>query len=388
MRRGRPSWHERPEQVGFVPTVPVALRLDADAEPRAWVGSSWRRKVDVPACRLVWVGDVISSPGPWPGWQVEILVAPLTGSPSMLELQALTVPISVVGLLFVGRVLREPEYRAPPSGFGGPGPGQHCLGSEWIVELSFGTPQTAIVSAAELGLALAPLPAHVADWPACVTSDPHSGRLVIIPCWEIFRYYYAQSPVVARQVLEFPRWRAGMFERLLSYFDGHRFREVVRANVPSPMAAEQLRSIGRDAVVAYARRGRIQLRIMPPLVSPTTLQVVGLPAVLAGREVLVVQQILDSRALGDGAGIRWWSLPVLPRFESRVEYVAWWVMYYAGDLRTAIVPPLASWEAFVETVEQAPHTLALCEDPWALRTALLQTLARKRAFVSVADRYA
>jgi hypothetical protein len=63
-------------------------------------------------------------------------------------------------------------------------------------------------------------------------------------------------------------------------------------------------------------------------------------------------------------------------------------MYYSGDLHAAIVPPPTSWEAFVETVERAPHTLALCEDPWALRTALLQTFARRRAFVSVADPYA
>jgi hypothetical protein len=75
-----------------------------------------------------------------------------------------------------------------------------------------------------------------------------------------------------------------------------------------------VRAIGRNAVVAYACRGRTQLKVVPPSVGRTTLEVVGLPAVLAGREALVVQQILDSRALGDGAGIRWWSQPVLPRF--------------------------------------------------------------------------
>jgi hypothetical protein len=333
------------------------------------------------------VGDVVRSPEPWPGWQVEILVAPLTGSPAILELKKLAVPISVVGLLSVGRVLREPEYKPPTNGFGGPGPERHCLGSEWIVELTFGSPQTTLASAAELGLSVAPLPPQAADWPACVTSDPRSGRLVVIPCWEIFRFYYARSPVVARQVLEFPRWRQGTLERLMGYFDGQRFREVVRSNVPSDTAAAQLQAIGRNAVVAHARRGRIQLRVLPPSAGPTTLEVVGLPTVLGGREALVVQQILDSRALAQGAGIAWWAQPVVPYFGSMLEHAAWWTMYFTGSLRTAIVPAPASWEAFADVLERAPQTLALCEDPWVLRTALLQTLARKRAFVSVEDRY-
>ena len=292
----------------------MALRLDADAEPRAWSSNSWRHKVVLPPCRLVWVGDVVRSPSLRLGWEVEILVAPLIGSPRMFELQKLTVPIRAVGLLSVGRVLYDTQQKQPSIGFGGPGPEQRCLGSEWTVELPLGWPQTAIVSAAELGLTLAPLPPHAGDWAACVTSDARSGRLVVIPCWEIFRYYYAQSPVVARQVMEFARWRAGMLERLLGYFDGHRFLERVRDKVPPSMtAAEQLQAVGRNAVVAYARRGRIELRVLPPVVGPTVLEVVGVPAVLDRCEALVVQQILDSRALEHGTGIRWWSQPVLPR---------------------------------------------------------------------------
>ena len=41
---------------GFAPAVPVALRLDPDPERRTWYGG-WRRKIELPACRLVWVGD-------------------------------------------------------------------------------------------------------------------------------------------------------------------------------------------------------------------------------------------------------------------------------------------------------------------------------------------
>src|SRR5664280_1484102 len=67
-------------------------------------------------------------------------------------------------------------------------------------------PETSIVNAAALGLKVWPLPPHFADFPLCVTSDPSTGKLVLIPCWELFRFYYAQMPAVARLVLEFPRW--------------------------------------------------------------------------------------------------------------------------------------------------------------------------------------
>jgi hypothetical protein len=102
------------------------------------------------------------------------------------------------------------------------------------------------------------------------------------------------------------------------------------------------------------------------------------------HEALFVQQILESRALSEGQpGIRWWSEPVEPVFHSQLEHLAWWVMYFAGRLPRELTPPLASWEAFAELAERAPDVLGIrrIEDPSALRVALLQALARQRAFV-------
>lgn len=185
-RRGRPSLRERPERVEFAPAVPVALRLDPDPEQRNWYGG-WRRKMELPACRLVWVGNAIPTPGKWSGWHVEILVTSLTSPADALNLQVLAVPISVLGLLTVGRVLEDPSHERRPHSFGGPGPQLRFLGSEWTIELDFGSLQTSIVSAADLGLCVSPLPPRFADSPLCVTSDPSTGKLVLITCWELFR---------------------------------------------------------------------------------------------------------------------------------------------------------------------------------------------------------
>ena len=118
-RRGRPPLRERPEQVGFAPVVPLALRLDPDPEQRIWYGS-WRRKIELPACRLVWVGDAIPAPGTSPGWHVEVLVTPLTSSSDAPQPPVLTLPMSVLGLLTVGRVLEDPSQEKPAHGFGRP----------------------------------------------------------------------------------------------------------------------------------------------------------------------------------------------------------------------------------------------------------------------------
>ncbi len=194
-------------------------------------------------------------------------------------------------------VLKDPTQAEPPQGFTGPGPEPRFLGSEWIIELCFGPPQTSLVTAAAMGLTVTPLPPRFADAPLCVTGDPGSGKLVLIPCWEIFRFYYAQAPVIARQVFEFPRWTDETFERLLGYFGGHHFQEVARPSVPSLDAATQLRAIGRNAAVSYACSGSVQIRAVPPFAGPTVLEVVGLPTVAGDRDALFVQQILASRAL-------------------------------------------------------------------------------------------
>jgi hypothetical protein len=202
--------------------------------------------MELPACGLVWVDDAVPAPGRTPGWHVEILVTPLTSSPDAPALQILTVPMSVLGLLTVGRVLADPSQEKSPHRFGSPGPEQSFLGSAWIIELCFGSPQTSIVSAAALGLTVSPLPPHFTDSPLCVTSDPSSGKLVPIPVWELFWFYYAQMPAVARLVPEFPRWTDTTLERLLGYFDGLRFQNsVARASVLCSRPSRTSRAITR-----------------------------------------------------------------------------------------------------------------------------------------------
>lgn len=51
--------------------------------------------------------------------------------------------------------------------------------------------------------------------------------------------------MVARQVLEFPRWRDGMLERLMGFFDGQRFREVVQMGRRSAAQGTPIRSPAR-----------------------------------------------------------------------------------------------------------------------------------------------
>jgi hypothetical protein len=76
-RRGPPSLRERPQFVAFAPAVPVALRLDPEPQARISSARSWRCKVDLPACRLVWIGDVVRSPGQRLGWHVDVVVTPV-----------------------------------------------------------------------------------------------------------------------------------------------------------------------------------------------------------------------------------------------------------------------------------------------------------------------
>jgi hypothetical protein len=195
-RRGRPTLRERPQYVAFTPVEPLALRLDPDPEPSFTRRFRWRRNVSLPPCRLVWVGDVVGPPAASYGWHVEALVAPLSTAPSAPALCVLPLPITTLEVLTVGRVLKEE-----------PASEQRFLGSEWSIELWFGPSETSIASLDALGLRLEPLPARYGASPLCVSADPSSGRLVLLPCWKIFRFYYASAPAVARLAFEFPGGR-------------------------------------------------------------------------------------------------------------------------------------------------------------------------------------
>ena len=165
---------------------------------------------------------------------------------------------------------------------------------------------------------------HVVRYGAspCVISDPSTGKLVLIPCWEIFRFYYGQMPAVARLVLEFPRWTEETLERLLGFFDGHRFKNsVARPSVPGLPAATQLRAIGRDAAVSYARRGRVQIRAVPPFAGPATLEVVGHPTMVGSTKPSSFRRSLSRGhcprvSRGSSGGPSRWSPPSIRRWNT------------------------------------------------------------------------
>ena len=116
----------------------------------------------------------------------------------------LTLPLTLLPFLSVGRVLKEPPGSDEPSSRyvkGGPSRERRFLGNEWSIDLWFGSGAESIKTATELpALAIATLADHpdFADAPLYVVTDAARRRLVAIPCWEIFRVYYAGAPRVAR----------------------------------------------------------------------------------------------------------------------------------------------------------------------------------------------
>jgi len=343
-RRGHPALAEPPQQVVFTPSWPLRLRLDPDGQPFIQNESWWRQKPQVPPCRLVWIGDFVPSSGLHTTPHVEALVQLFTSPPgafSVIQLPAVSLP-----LLSVGRVLKAKPGHAESrrSLRDGPGYERRFLGNEWSVDVWFGIGAERITTAAELpALAIATLAEHphFADSPLYVLRDPAARRVVAIPCWEIFRAYYG-APLVARLILEFPRWPAGTLEQLLLTFDGHRFAGMARrtAGTPAPTAAtrlhdagarEQLLAVGREAAISYATTGRARIRARPPCAGPVTLRCVGIPLAEGDDELLFVQQIIASEpAPRAKPGISWWPVPVRPLFRSHAEAAAWWGAYRCG----------------------------------------------------------
>jgi hypothetical protein len=267
---------EPPQQVAFVPSWPLRLRLEPDGEPFAYQEDGWRQKFDLPACRLVWIGDLVDSSSDSETPQVRALVR-LFPESSEDRFTELTLPLTLLPFLSVGRMLKEPPGPDEAGGrHGGPCRERRFLGNEWSVDVWFGSGAQSIKTARELPtLAIATLAAHrdFADAPLYVVTDAARKRLVAIPCWEIFRVYYAGAPWVARLLFDFPRWKAGTLERMLRSFDGHEFfgpakpgsadRDRIGDRQRDAYAAQQLLAVGRETVVAYAMTGRAQIRAVP-----------------------------------------------------------------------------------------------------------------------------
>jgi hypothetical protein len=344
-RRGHPALTEPPQQVDFVPSWPLRLRLEPDGGPFAYQEDGWRQKFDLPACRLVWVGDVVGSSDQSGIPHVRALVRPL---PEFAEdpFTELTLPLTALPFLSVGRVLKEPPGSNEPTSRyvkGGPSRERRFLGNEWSVDVWFGSGAQSIKAVGELpALAIATLADYpdFADAPLYVVTDAARRRLVAIPCWEIFRVYYAGAPRVARLLFDFPRWKAGTLEQMLRSFDGHRFfgpaGPVSEANRQRDAhAAGQLLAVGRETAISYATTGRAQIRAVPPVAGPTRLRCVGIPFALDG---FAADRVLRSGAGGStgdrlvvGAGSA--AVPIACRSRRLVGSLSLWCG--AGSARNA-----------------------------------------------------
>ena len=197
----------------------------------------------------------------------------------------------------------------------GPGPPVRFPRDQWRIELWLDRFGTVVVTAAEIpAIAIATLAGYppFQSAPCCVVADRRARRVVVVPCWEILRFYYAQSPAVRNAVFGFPTWGPDTARALLDWFDGHVFCGGRRRNVRrrerwhGGYAARQLAAIGRDAAVAFMLTGRAQIRAIPPFSGSTRLLAVGVEAQLGEFAALFVQQILESEPWQNAPGvIRW-----------------------------------------------------------------------------------
>jgi len=320
-RRGHPALAEPPQQVAFVSSWPLRLRLEPDGGPFAYQEGGGRQKIALPACRLVWIGDVVGSSDDSETAHVRALVQLSAESPED-PFTELTLPLRALPFLSVGRVLKEPPGSEEPRSRyirGGPSRERRFLGDEWSLDVWFGSGAQSIKSAGELpALALATLADYpdFADSPLDVVTDGARRRLVAIPCWEIFRVDDAGAPGVARLLFDFPRWKAGTPERMLRSFDGHRFIGPARpasSNDERSLAdrqcdadaAQQLLTLGRERPFRTPRRVERRSGPFPPAAGPTRLRCLGIPLAFEGFEALFIQQIVFSRTGSRGQTRDW-----------------------------------------------------------------------------------
>jgi len=309
------------------PVWTVALRLEADPDRQPdFVLNRWRRAMKLPPCRLVWVGAVVPSPDAYRMPHVEALVDLTDTIDADLPrpLRKITFPTIALSLLIVGRVLKKAsEAPEGPGGYarqhGAPGPEPRFRRSAWrVVGLPSGA-NMRISTAPALGLTIEPLDEHRSPL-LCIFEDRPLRRCVLIPCWELFRYYYAHGPMVASRLFDFPRWKPEMPNRLLRTFDGHRFglgRGPRRPPAPGrEYAAAQLMAIVRDAAVSFAAEGQAQIRAVPPFQGSAALSCVAIPCELGDWEGLFVQQIVASEAMAEEASLSWYREHSEAQFEA------------------------------------------------------------------------
>jgi hypothetical protein len=286
-----------------------------DAHAHAYIGLKARKHSDdLSPHRLAWIGAVLRSPARSPTPYVEALVAPLEGGePAPMRIKAL--PIKTLTTLNVARRWTwKKRLRRKPKRLPVPPSKKRDAPKEWTLYLWFGSPDMCVASVDDvpaLAIATPPEEQSLARSAFCVVLDRSARRVAIIPCWEIFRYYYAWSEQAAAAVFQFPRWRPGTTAELLVRFDGHRFRRrrVSRrwARDDAAYATAQLHAIGRDASVSYARTGRAEIRALPPFVGPVRIGCAGIPLHFGRFSGLLVRRILRSLPRCDAdRSLRWW----------------------------------------------------------------------------------
>jgi hypothetical protein len=295
-------------------SLDLLLTPESDQPVRFAVSESWRQQIVLPPCQLIWVGRVLAPSGSSRTLCVEVLIERIAES-GATAFETVALPISVLSLLSVARILKEPRATVSDGcPYAGPSEPAFFPTHEWHVDFWVDRYEMAIVTADEIpALRLPSLREYpsFAQSPFCVLADRPAARLLIIPCWEIFRFYYAQSRMVARFTFAFPRWKPETLDELLRYFDGHAFgprpcRDERGLSIVEGYAAQRLEAIGRDAAVSYARTGHAHIRSIPPFRDGALMQCIGQSVRLGPYDVLFVQEIIASQAdVGECGVIRW-----------------------------------------------------------------------------------
>ena len=301
------------------PAMDLLLEPDCQCD-RSEYTRNWGQRIAFSPSRLIWVGDIVASPYRSRTPHVTVLLEPLeqADSPGPGRFVRMTLPVTVLACVSVAQVLSALDVDDHGMAYGGPCPATKFVAHEWIVDFWLHRSEIRIATAQEFpGLTIATLTGyeHFAQSPQCVILDRAVKQLLIIPCWEIFSWYYAQSPSVARLLFQFPRWEATTLDHLLAYYDGHCFRPSARrqAKYDSSDAARVgllLAAIGRDAAVSYARSGSAQIRAVPPFAGAARLLCVGRPLQFGDYQGLFIQRILASEPQYAQCGyLRWNQQP-------------------------------------------------------------------------------
>jgi hypothetical protein len=119
---------------------------------------------------------------------------------------------------------------------------------------------------------------------------------------------------VIREVYAFPAWDADTPDRLIAWYNGHKFTQgpvrgwELRDRVIGDVRA-RLIGLGRDAAVDSMLRGRASIRAVPPFVGGAKMRCIGQAVRLGTFDGLFVQEIRKSESAAVTRGVIRWSKP-------------------------------------------------------------------------------